>query len=148
VLLSLKYGRVDGVHIEIGVPKGERGAALSHDFFRDREVRCSAARRRRQRRLPTPLDARIACRTPRRMHAPFVVVALSVRGHHEFRCHSLGTGGDWQPADATGSGQAPIMPVHQEPHHRQVFQRGPMRILGLQIPPGDVSWFHTHEWPV
>ena len=54
----------------------------------------------------------------------------------------------WQPADATGGGQTPIMPVHQEPHHRQVFQRGPMRILDLQIPPGDVSWFHTHDWPV
>jgi len=54
----------------------------------------------------------------------------------------------WQPADAAGNGQTPIMPVHQEPHHRQVFQRGPMRILDLQIPPGDVSWFHTHEWPV
>jgi hypothetical protein len=59
-----------------------------------------------------------------------------------------GQGTTWQPADATGSGQTPIMPVHQEPHHRQVFQRGPLRILDLQIPPGDVSWFHTHEWPV
>ena len=54
----------------------------------------------------------------------------------------------WQPPDATGNGQTPIMPVHQEPHHRQVFQHGPMRILDLQVPPGDVSWFHTHEWPV
>jgi mannose-6-phosphate isomerase-like protein (cupin superfamily) len=54
----------------------------------------------------------------------------------------------WKPADATGNGQTPIMPVHQEPHHRQVFQHGPMRILDLQLPPGDVSWFHTHEWPV
>jgi quercetin dioxygenase-like cupin family protein len=54
----------------------------------------------------------------------------------------------WQPPDAAGNGQMPIMPVHQEPHHRQVFQRGPMRILDLQLPPGDVSWFHTHEWPV
>lgn len=54
----------------------------------------------------------------------------------------------WQPADAAGNGQSPIMPVHQEPHHRQVFQHGPMRILDLQLPPGDVSWFHTHEWPV
>lgn len=54
----------------------------------------------------------------------------------------------WKPADATGNGQSPIMPVHQEPHHRQVFQHGPMRILDLQLPPGDVSWFHTHEWPV
>ena len=59
-----------------------------------------------------------------------------------------GQGVTWQPADTTGAGQTPIMPVHQEPHHRQVFQRGPMRILDLQIPPGDVSWFHTHEWPV
>jgi quercetin dioxygenase-like cupin family protein len=40
------------------------------------------------------------------------------------------------------------MPVHQEPHHRQVFQSGPMRIIDLQIPPGDMSWFHSHEWPV
>jgi mannose-6-phosphate isomerase-like protein (cupin superfamily) len=54
----------------------------------------------------------------------------------------------WQPPDATGNGQTPIMPVHQEPHHRQVFQRGPMRILDLQVAPGDISWFHTHEWPV
>jgi mannose-6-phosphate isomerase-like protein (cupin superfamily) len=23
-----------------------------------------------------------------------------------------------------------------------------MRILDLQLPPGDLSWFHTHEWPV
>src|SRR5688572_27127280 len=59
-----------------------------------------------------------------------------------------GQGTTWQPADAAGNGQTPIMPVHQEPHHRQVFQRGPLRILDLQIPPGDVSWFHTHEWPV
>ena len=59
-----------------------------------------------------------------------------------------GQSATWQPADAAGAGQTPIMPVHQEPHHRQVFQRGPLRILDLQIPPGDVSWFHTHEWPV
>jgi quercetin dioxygenase-like cupin family protein len=40
------------------------------------------------------------------------------------------------------------VPVHQDPHHRQVFQYGPTRILDLRIPPGDISWFHTHEWPV
>ena len=44
--------------------------------------------------------------------------------------------------------EAPIVPVHHEPHHRQVFQYGPVRILDMQIPPGDLSWFHTHEWPV
>ena len=54
----------------------------------------------------------------------------------------------WQPPDEAGQGQTPVMPVHQEPHHRQVFQSGPMRIIDLQIPPGDMSWFHTHEWPV
>ena len=54
----------------------------------------------------------------------------------------------WQPPDDAGQGQTPVMPVHQEPHHRQVFQSGPMRIIDLQIPPGDISWFHTHEWPV
>lgn len=54
----------------------------------------------------------------------------------------------WQPPDEAGQGQTPIMPVHQEPHHRQVFQHGPMRIIDLQIPPGDMSWFHMHEWPV
>jgi len=42
----------------------------------------------------------------------------------------------------------PIVPVYDEPHHRQVFQFGPTRILDLQIPPGDVSWFHSHESPV
>ena len=41
-----------------------------------------------------------------------------------------------------------VVPVHHEPHHRQVFQYGPMRILDLQIPPNDTSWFHSHEWPV
>ena len=54
----------------------------------------------------------------------------------------------WQPPDEAGQGQTPVMPVHQEPHHRQVFQNGPMRIIDLQIPPGDMSWFHSHEWPV
>ena len=49
------------------------------------------------------------------------------------------------PADTA---QGPIVPVHQEPHHRQVFQSGRVRILDLQLPPGDISWFHTHEWPV
>ena len=54
----------------------------------------------------------------------------------------------WQPPDEAGQGQTPVMPVHQEPHHRQVFQYGPMRIIDLQIPPGDMSWFHMHDSPV
>ncbi len=55
-----------------------------------------------------------------------------------------GGGGPASRADAP----SPIVPVHDEPHHRQVFQFGPTRILDLQIPPGDISWFHSHEWPV
>lgn len=41
-----------------------------------------------------------------------------------------------------------VVPVHEEPHHRQVFQQGPVRVLDMQIPPGDSSWFHRHDWPV
>src|SRR5688572_21838426 len=59
------------------------------------------------------------------------------------------------PPTATAAAPAPaepekplVVPVHHEPHHRQVFQYGPMRILDLQIPPNDTSWFHSHEWPV
>jgi quercetin dioxygenase-like cupin family protein len=48
----------------------------------------------------------------------------------------------------SGSADQPIVPVYHEPHHRQVFQYGPVRILDLQIPPGDMSWFHSHESPV
>ena len=44
--------------------------------------------------------------------------------------------------------ESPVVPVHEEPHHRQVFQYGTTRILDLQVPPGDISWFHSHEWPV
>ena len=55
-------------------------------------------------------------------------------------------GQDQAPTTAEPTG--PIVAVHHEPHHRQVFQYGPMRILDLQLPPGDISWFHTHEWPV
>ena len=57
-------------------------------------------------------------------------------------------GAQTPPATAADAPQGPIVAVHHEPHHRQVFQYGPMRILDLQLPPGDISWFHTHEWPV
>jgi quercetin dioxygenase-like cupin family protein len=42
----------------------------------------------------------------------------------------------------------PVVPVYREPHHRQVFQYGPTRILDVQIPPGDTSWYHTHDSPI
>jgi oxalate decarboxylase/phosphoglucose isomerase-like protein (cupin superfamily) len=44
--------------------------------------------------------------------------------------------------------ESPVVPVHEEPHHREVFQHGTTRILDLRVPPGDISWFHSHEWPV
>jgi quercetin dioxygenase-like cupin family protein len=44
--------------------------------------------------------------------------------------------------------ESPVVPVHEEPHHREVFQYGTTRILDLRVPPGDISWFHSHEWPV
>jgi quercetin dioxygenase-like cupin family protein len=49
------------------------------------------------------------------------------------------------------SAQAPaekVVPVHEEPHHRQLFQHGVVRILDMQIPAGDGSAFHRHDWPV
>ena len=39
-------------------------------------------------------------------------------------------------APSPGEEPATIVKVHHEPHHRQVFQHGPMRILDLQLPPG------------
>jgi hypothetical protein len=53
-----------------------------------------------------------------------------------------------QPAPAAAVYEPPIVLTHEEPHHRQVFQYGPTRILDLRIPPNDITWFHTHEWPV
>jgi quercetin dioxygenase-like cupin family protein len=41
-----------------------------------------------------------------------------------------------------------VVPVHEEPHHRQVFQHGPVRVLDMQLPPGEMSAFHRHDWPV
>ena len=43
---------------------------------------------------------------------------------------------------------AEAVPVHREPHHRQLFQHGAVRILDMQLPPGDMSWFHVHDHPV
>jgi quercetin dioxygenase-like cupin family protein len=40
--------------------------------------------------------------------------------------------------------QAPV-PVEKEPRHHPVFREGPIRILDVQIPPGDVTLYHTHD---
>ena len=59
-----------------------------------------------------------------------------------------GQSGTWQPPNAAGEGQNPIPPVYQEPHHRQLLKSGSIRLIELQIPPGDSSWFHMHDAPV
>jgi hypothetical protein len=51
VLLAPLIGPVSGVHIEIGVPSGEAGAALSQDLFRDLELRVAAGKTYRGRVL-------------------------------------------------------------------------------------------------
>ena len=60
----------------------------------------------------------------------------------------LAQSGDAPAPVSRADRQSPVVPVHEEPHHRQVFQYGTTRILDLQVPPGDISWFHSHEWPV
>jgi quercetin dioxygenase-like cupin family protein len=41
-----------------------------------------------------------------------------------------------------------VVPVHQEPRHRLVFDSPGTRILDVQIPPGDTTLFHTHSDPI
>ena len=46
------------------------------------------------------------------------------------------------------AGQDRVVPVYEEPRHRQVFKSGTTRILELIVLPGDTSLFHTHEDPI
>jgi hypothetical protein len=41
-----------------------------------------------------------------------------------------------------------VVPVHEEPRHRQVFETTGTRVLDIRIPPGDTTLFHTHSDPV
>jgi quercetin dioxygenase-like cupin family protein len=41
-----------------------------------------------------------------------------------------------------------VVPVHQEPRHRLVFDSPLTKILNIQIPPGDTTLFHTHSDPI
>jgi len=45
-------------------------------------------------------------------------------------------------------GQDRIVPVYEEPRHRQIFRSGTTRVLELIVLPGDTSLFHTHEDPI
>ena len=73
---------------------------------------------------------------------PCVLLGLALVSPVSARGQQEGT------ADRLPGEPVPAVPVHDEPHHRQLFQYGPMRILELQLPGGDTSWFHSHEWPV
>jgi quercetin dioxygenase-like cupin family protein len=52
------------------------------------------------------------------------------------------------PRAAEPAGQDRIVPVYEEPRHRQIFRSGTTRILELIVLPGDTSLFHTHEDPI
>ena len=41
-----------------------------------------------------------------------------------------------------------VVPVHEEPRHRVVFDSPRTRVLDIQIPPGDTTLFHTHSDPI
>jgi quercetin dioxygenase-like cupin family protein len=41
-----------------------------------------------------------------------------------------------------------VVPVHREPRHRLVLDRHPIRVLDIQIEPGDTTLFHRHDAPV
>ena len=45
----MRFGQVGGVHVEIAVPAGERGAQFSQELFRDLEIRVSTGRTYRGR---------------------------------------------------------------------------------------------------
>jgi len=38
-----------------------------------------------------------------------------------------------------------VVAIEQEPRHRPVFREGTVRILDVQIPPGDVTLYHIHD---
>jgi len=40
------------------------------------------------------------------------------------------------------------VPVHEEPRHHLVLDRGWLRVLDVQIQPGDTTLFHTHATPI
>ena len=42
--------------------------------------------------------------------------------------------------------QTPL-PVYREPRHRLVLEVGPVRVLDVQIAPGDTTLFHLHDTP-
>ena len=48
----------------------------------------------------------------------------------------------------SGQSAEKIVPVHEEPRHRLVFDSPGTRILDINVPPGDTTLFHTHSNPI
>lgn len=51
------------------------------------------------------------------------------------------------PTSAVAQDPAPV-PVFKEPRHHLVVDTPPLRILDIQIPPGDTTLFHSHDSPM
>lgn len=41
-----------------------------------------------------------------------------------------------------------VVPVHEEPRHKLMFEGGGLRVLDVQIAPGDTSLYHLHATPI
>lgn len=46
------------------------------------------------------------------------------------------------------AGAQQVVLVHDEPRHRRVFTSDAVRVLDVQIAPGDTTLFHTHDTPI
>lgn len=49
-----------------------------------------------------------------------------------------------QPQSSHAAGSEPV-PVEQEPHHKVVYQNQYVRMLDVQVNPGESTLFHTHS---
>lgn len=49
---------------------------------------------------------------------------------------------------AVSCAEEKVVPVYEEPLHRMVFEREPVRVLDVQLRPGDTSLYHLHEDPI
>lgn len=44
--------------------------------------------------------------------------------------------------------QQPVVPVYEEPMHRLVLERAPVRVLDVRVPAGATSLYHLHTDPI
>jgi quercetin dioxygenase-like cupin family protein len=45
-------------------------------------------------------------------------------------------------------GAQAVVPAHEEPRHRLAFEGPELRVLDIEIPPGDTTLFHRHDVPI